>query len=200
MTKKYKINGHTIELMTTSSDNTPFLGGGKYSRDQILIQLLDALSDKEDTILTKLQSTVLEGKNILSKEKVCDCGSGLLPEVCRNNTSKPKQEECDECDGSGFMLDHDGDYNTPCDSDRHKQSTSLNETLVHEFRVNCADQVMQTGGLADFDKAREHIISLIQSHLVKEIDKLNPIYSTRDTNLGYSDAKLDIIKIINNLK
>ncbi len=49
------------------------------------------------------------------------------------------------------------------------------------------------------NKDTDKIISLFKDILLKEINKLNPVYATRDTNLGYSDAKLDITNKIKNL-
>ena len=130
MTKTYKINNKEIEFDLPDGDYPKgvkelFFG---------LTHLLEALSDKEEELCTESVISYnddgtekdsdywymcLKPKpcSVHDKEQLCDCGSGLSPEVCRNNTSEPKQEKCNH--------PTDGDC-VKCNPTA-KQSTSLKE-------------------------------------------------------------------------
>lgn len=100
-----------------------------------------------------------------------------------------KQEEC-EHDWVGFSA-------IECSrcrkrDDKPKQSTSLKEGITEIVSHSISVHTIT-----------DSVLKLIQSHLLKEIEKVEATqYVKKDSELSqtYTQAKLDIIKIINNLK
>lgn len=102
-----------------------------------------------------------------------------------SDKEEPKQEEwkpctcpkgstdCDKCDGVEWI----------------KQSTSLKENLADYLTENMYDSSSEELAIS--------ILSLIQSHLVKEIEKTTEYKSPIANDWLYK--KEDIIKIINNI-
>lgn len=194
MTKTYKINGKEIKGFNISKDIL-----GEFAPEHKIDELLEALSDKEEHLHTK---QCMEGvENAVNNLKsVTNCA------VC---TGKLKEDVCFHCGGTGLhvyeeefksvcqkcprypnaiigMLDKDG----KCDKCTPKQSISL------------IKQIDDLTKWVHSDEKIEEIIQVIQSHLVKEIELLVPgKYTLIDHELSstYTQAKLDIIKIINNL-
>lgn len=179
MTKTYKIEklGHTFRNPTYVEKDGMFN------------------ADWKETTLTFPFSAIIDKIN------------ELIDAVNSEALSDKEEEKCDECDGSGFMLDHDGDYNTPCDSIKHKQSTSLKkdlQSILNEPDYDCP--------------ATNRVLKLIQSHLLQKIPsaKIQNIKKgkygvTQDGSgetyyfpghaqiTGFNEAREIFIKIINNI-
>lgn len=102
-----------------------------------------------------------------------------------------KQEECKRCvDRWNINLQHTCALGTPTGEIGTKQSTSLKDDWD-----NLDVPYLTT-------KEKDKVLKLIQSHLLKEVEQVEPTqYVKKDSELNqtYTQAKLDIIKIINNI-
>lgn len=207
MTKTYKINGKAIQELESLYKldlNPSAYWNVVQSRFN---QLLEALSDKEEEIETggwRIYKTkngywryerndghyidfkTVEAARLHAKEQ--------NPEI-----EEPKQEECLHLKQK-ILHKLDGSTEETCrdcgkDIGGSKQSTSLKEAAIS----------LLTGYKTD-DRNRfevaDQILKLIQSHLVKETETLEPSkYVQMDSECleGYNICKESIIKIINNI-
>lgn len=189
MNKIYKIGNKEIEFDLPDGDYPKgvkelFFG---------LTHLLEALSDKEEE---------------------CNCcgwdDNRYTHEPGCNLREKPKQEECKGdcyfCNPLGWADRNPASTVTTERTEKMrlehmknkepKQSTSLKEE-VRKLVKEC----VYVGELSS-EKISDKILSLIQFYLVKEVEQVEPTqYVKRDSELNqtYTQAKLDIIKIINNI-
>lgn len=183
MTKKYKINGKEIEGLP--EELPPNFHITQYGIAKPFNDLLEALSDKEKTNGCIHQPeehyNCADCARVEPKQEEKDTNSQVSKHLQKDVY---KQEVCQKCprypNALVGMLDKDGNCNrcTP------KQSTSLKEDLEY---------ILDTyySGTRSMDNARDGILKLIQSHLVKEIKQHN--------TPGEYIYTEDIIKIINNI-
>lgn len=127
------------------------------------------------------------------KEEECNCcgwdDNRYTHEPGCNLREKPKQEECEHKWQSSTKLTQSCEK---CAFVKTKQSTSLKEYVLRIVLDNYGEPVQTT----------DKVLELIQSHLVKEIETLEPdkYMKMHDKRLdGYTFAKQDIITIINNI-
>lgn len=172
MTKVYKINGREIPQAGIWQDGDYF---SENSTEYVLNLLLEALADKEETkdeingkqgVLTDNFGKIFEPK----QEEIIGGAGGDGYKDPLTGRGLPKQEEYDHY--MGYI------GKTP----ESKQSTSLKEEIVE----------MISEGKTSPDK----ILSLIQSHLVKEIEKNATIAGAWGIEVL---EKKTLIKIINNI-
>ena len=204
MTKTYEINGKEIDVGDTL-DYIRFSEVEKY----ILKQLLEALSDKEEKLWDSKEGQtnycprcerdsrgVKTGmKHTCGKEEPNPSNSMVVEQkkwkgcgIC--NCKYP--QFCEGC--------YKADYKCRVCDKEQKQSTSLKESLGRQIQEISGWMLDRVGGLVEADK----ILSLIQSHLVKEIiEKVDAKYDDGNEKThpekAYFECKQDIIKIINNL-
>lgn len=199
MTKTYKINGKAIQELESLYKldlNPSAYWNVVQSRFN---QLLEALSDKEETKLTTGDFVKKDDKGkwvgCLGYEKEgIVVGTDPLKVI-----EETKQEECEHLKQK-ILHKLDGSTEETCrdcgkDIGGSKQSTSLKEAAIS----------LLTGYKTD-DRNRfevaDQILKLIQSHLVKETETLEPSkYVQMDSECleGYNICKESIIKIINNI-
>lgn len=186
MTKVYKIN----ELSDYSGEDN-----------------LTSVFLKVNEIIKVVNSLALSDKEEVKPCRGCELHAlenmtGFIPNKCVGDC-KPKQEKCehDWIHLNKENVDIKYEYCKTCKATRIpelKQSTSLKESLGRQIQEISDWRLNRTGGLVEADK----ILKLLQSHLVKEVETLEPdkYMKMHDKRLdGYTFAKKDIIKIINNI-
>lgn len=223
MTKVYKINGKEIQGFEGRKIQSTFGEGVELPVEQAKInELLEALSDKEEVKPCRgCELHALENMTgFIPNKCVGDCKP--KQEECEHEISskqvhdnkgtyhiagntclkcglheldwgtKPEQEECKH---DYPYLGDNQDICTKCNIPRPKQSTSLKEDLEY---------ILDTyySGTRSMDNAREGILKLVQSHLIKEIENECQVYACSRKCGGISPRCIldtDIIKIINNI-
>jgi len=179
MTKTYKINGKEIPQAGIWEDGKGNFRG--MATEDVVNQLIEALADREGYC------------------GWCDMGvtkSGHLKE-CPDY--KPKQEDVF---GYNVKIDEQMPKDTIRLEDKKgnsieiKKSTSLKEEIIETIWTSHGQSTI-------VPNTTDKILSLIQSHLLKEIEllpKSKLIQKAGDYYAcGYGDSRQDIIKIINNL-
>lgn len=180
--KVYRINGKEIKQAGAWEDDKNF---GHNDVNDVVNQLLEALSDKEEEC-----KHLDMGKHPFTGVPMCTkCGWW--------NKEEPKQEECGACD-------YEEKYNRKITPSRHtcttKQSTSLKEVPLRDKIDFIQDRLLNDH--VTTEQSITEVLEVFQSHLVKEIETLEPAkYIKMDEECldGYTFAKEDIIKIINNI-
>lgn len=165
--KTYKINGKKIEIDSITIN-------------PILLQLLEALADKEEPQQEEECEHLFLNDNFAIEKNCIKCLQTIQMFPKKTEELKSIHNPCPY-------------GNDDCPSCKPKQSTSLKEDL-HDYFLS--------------EEAIEEILKLIQSHLVKEIESKkikNDIepkggnWSTQDVINLQNTLIEDIIKIINNI-